>query len=80
MAEIVDFPNGRTSHSAYACDRTRTARIIMRRLAAPCRWNDLETIFGFRYYALSEIFLESLDYFIEDKKHVIETFRSDMKV
>lgn len=78
VAELIGFVNERTERSGYYCDAITAACIVLRRLAAPCRWHDLEIVFGLRCYVLSQVFWEALEGFLRDWAHILETFRSDL--
>lgn len=77
VAEIMDF-YGSTSRSSYACDKLTACCIVLRRLAAPCRWLDLEPIFGMRLSVLSEVFWEAVTHFVDNWGHVLTSFRADL--
>ena len=78
VADLIGFTLGRTSRKNYFCSEITAACIVLRILAAPCRWSDLEVIFGMRSYVLSEVFWEDLVLSIESHGHLLETFRSDL--
>lgn len=78
IAQLIGFTGGQTERSEYYCDDITAACVVMRRLAAPCRWHDLETTFGLRVCALSEVFWEALETFIGSCADQIEQFREDL--
>lgn len=80
IAEIIGYDEYRTKRSRYRTNKILAACIVMRRLAAPCRWNDLEFTFGVRIYALSEIFWEALEEFVHKRSTLLQTFRSSLMV
>lgn len=59
VAEVMDF-RGQTVRRRYRCDRVTAACIVLRRLASPCRWYDLEVLFGMVTQTLSEVFWQIL--------------------
>ena len=65
VSDIIGFSGGCTARSRYACDQLTPCCIILRRLAAPCRWLDLEPIFGMRLSVLSEVFWEGIKHFVD---------------
>lgn len=71
LSELVSFTQGITKRCQYACDAVTAACIVARRLAAPCRWYDVELMFGMPYYTLSEVFWEALEMFIDQWGHVL---------
>ena len=52
----------KTKRCRYKAAAVETTAILLRRLASPTRWCDLETIFGRSRSALSELFLETLEH------------------
>lgn len=80
MAGIIKFSGGKTERSDYYCDTLIAGCILMRSLAAPCSWREVEMILGMRDYALSEVVWESLEAFIETYGNIITTLRSDFLV
>lgn len=63
--------SGRTSRNQYSKNPLLTTLIILRRLASPCRWIDLEILFGKHSSQLSEIFWEGIENMIESRGHLI---------
>ena len=47
-------------------------------MSFPTRWRDLETTFCMRSSALCEVFWEVVEEFIEERGHLLETFRADL--
>lgn len=78
VADLIGFTIGKTTRKNYFCNDITAACIVLRRLAAPCRWSDLEHMFGMRMYKLSEVFWEALNGFVTEHAHLIETFRVDL--
>lgn len=78
IADVIGFHAETTRRCGYCCDLVTAACIVMRRLASPCRWHDLEDTFGMRYYVLSEVFWEALEGFIEGHGHLLQSFRHDL--
>ena len=73
VARIIIYSGGRTARRGYCCDEITAGCIVMRRLAAPCRWRDIELTFGMRDYVLSEIFWESVEAFIDTYGELVST-------
>lgn len=77
VAGVAGF-NGRTTNRRYRCDGITAACIVLRRLASPCRWFDLERLFGMTTHALSEVFWQVL-FDCKDKHDVLSgALRSDL--
>ena len=53
VADIIGFTVGKTARRQYYCNEVTAACIVLRRLASPCRWSDLEVMFGMRSCVLS---------------------------
>eukprot|EP00171_Calliarthron_tuberculosum_P001206 IDg1206t1 len=58
IAHLVDWSSAVTSRNGYVCDPLTGTCILLRRLAFPSRWVDLEEMFGMHSSALSEVFYE----------------------
>lgn len=67
-----------TSRNRYLCDATLATCVVLRRLASPARWEDLEPLFGKHRAQLSEIFWEALENFVQLRKNTVMTWRSDL--
>eukprot|EP00171_Calliarthron_tuberculosum_P001768 IDg1768t1 len=63
----------RTMRNRYACDAMLSTCVMLRRLASPCRWKELEILFGKHASQLSEIFWESIEHLIEEQGHLIKS-------
>lgn len=61
----------RTKRNEYGTCPLLTTLIILRRLASPCRWADVEGIFGKHCSQLSEIFWEGVENMIERRGHLL---------
>jgi hypothetical protein len=79
---MVDFmgwsPRVRTSRNRYRCDATTATCIVLRRLATPFRWEDVELEFGMRASALSEVFWEAIESAKEKRASLLTDFRYDL--
>jgi hypothetical protein len=79
---MVDFmgwsPRVRTSRNRYRCDATTATCIVLRRLATPFRWEDVELEFGIRVSALSEVFWEAIECAKEMPVSLLTDFRYDL--
>jgi hypothetical protein len=79
---MVDFmgwsPRVRTSRNRYRCDATTATCIVLRRLATPFRWEDVELEFGMRASALSEVFWEAIECAKEMRVSLLTDFRYDL--
>ena len=78
ISRAIDWNAGKTSRSGYLCDSVTATCIVLRRLAYPCRWVDLELTFGMHSSALSESFWEAIECLYEKRSHLLTIFRSDL--
>lgn len=65
-----------TSRNRYAVNPVLSTCILLRRLASPARWRDLEEMFGKHASQLSEIFWESVEHLLDAREQLLS---SDMK-
>ena len=77
VADILGWTASRTVRNRYKCDVITASGIVLRRMATPCRWKDVEFLLGMHSSCLGEIFWEVLETFVEMRGHLFETFRSD---
>ena len=75
--EVLLEWGGLIGRNKYRCDSVNATCIILRCLAYPCRWKDLEIVFGMHSSALSEVFYQSLSLLIEKYRGVVLTFRAE---
>ena len=61
----------KTSRNGYRLNPILATCIVLRRFAGPCRWVDLEEVFGKHSSQLSEIFWECLEKFVETRGHLL---------
>lgn len=80
IADAMDWTTGKTKRNRYKCDPVTACFIVLRKLASACRWTDLEYTFGMRSSALSEVFWEVIESFVESKGHLICTLRESLLV
>jgi len=78
IAEVMGWHGGLTKRSRYRCDNITACCIVLRKLATPCRWYDLETTFGMRSSKMSEVFWEVVECFVENKGHLLTELRVDL--
>ena len=80
IARILDFPGDRmiTGRSRYNASSIEATAILLRRLASPVRWSDLEELFGRRRSALFEIYLETLRLAHRRLRKHLDGFRSEL--
>ena len=62
IARILDFSGSRMLTKRFRCNTSsiEATAILLRRLASPLRWRDLEELFGKSRSSLSKIYLEAL--------------------
>lgn len=77
VSTIVSF-SGVTKRRRYRCDPITATCIMLRRLAFPCRWIDLEYTFGMSVQMMSEVFLETLEAFSPNMNALLCSFRVDL--
>jgi hypothetical protein len=67
------WPEGKraTSRNRYAVTPMLACCVVLRRLATPARWSDLEHLFGKHAPQLSEIFWEALEMLLYSRGHLI---------
>lgn len=78
IPRTIEWNAGRTSRSGYLCVAITATCIVLRLLAYPCGWVDLELTFGMHSSALSEIFREAIEGLYEKRSPLLTTFRSDL--
>lgn len=78
VADTLGWTVCRTTRNRYKCDVITAACIVLRRMASPCRWRDVEFLFGMHSSCMSEVFWEVLKTFVHMRGHLFETFRSDL--
>eukprot|EP00171_Calliarthron_tuberculosum_P019568 IDg19568t1 len=69
---------GRTERNGYICDPVTATCVMLRRLAYPCRWRDLEKDFGMHSSKLSEVFWEVSESLHATRGHLVTSFRKDL--
>lgn len=57
----------RTSRNFYHCNATTAFCSVLRKLAAPFYIHEMQTEFRMYYFALSEVFWESIEIFVSSK-------------
>ena len=75
ITSAMGWTHGKTQRNGYKCVPFTACCILFRQLAYPCRWKDLEYVFGMRSSALSEVFWEVVETFIETQGHLITDLR-----
>ena len=71
ISVVMGWSAGKTVRNGYKYISFTACCIVLRRMASPCRWADLEYTFGMRSYALSEVFWEVLESFYEKQGHLV---------
>lgn len=66
---------GKTKRNGYRCMPFTASCIVLRRLAYPCRWKDVECLFRMRSSALSDVFWEVLETYIDTHGHPLTDLR-----
>ena len=89
VGHAMGWSAGSTKRNRYSCEPITACCIVLKRLASPVTWYELEslqfipcnsslTTFGMRSSALSEVFWEVLERFVEVKGHLLTTLREDL--
>lgn len=68
----------RTGRNRYWCDSILATCVVLRRLASPARWVDLEVYFGKHRSQLSEIFWEALEGMIDKRRRLVMDWREEL--
>ena len=73
LVAVMGWPSSRTCtrRNRYSCNPLIATCVILRRLAAPARWSDLEELFGKHASQLSEIFWEGLECLLNAREHLL---------
>jgi hypothetical protein len=79
LVPVFGYDVSRTWRNSYVCTPFEAVCIVIRRLSSPCRWADLEPLFGRHSPALSEIFRECIDSFFQNCSHHVVSFKSNLK-
>eukprot|EP00171_Calliarthron_tuberculosum_P001560 IDg1560t1 len=75
---IVNWTTGVTKRNRYVCEQVTATCILLRRLAYPSRWTDLEPMFGMHSSALSEVFYECAWSMHDGYASAVTTFQTDL--
>ena len=67
VASLMEWTSSKTKRSRYRCDPITACCVVLRKLSTPCRWFDVDILFGMRSSALSEVFWEVLEAFTSSK-------------
>jgi len=73
IVPIIAWPEEKThtSRSRYRTTPLLSTCILLRRMASPCRWKDVEVLFGKHSTQLCELFWETVEYFLEARQHLL---------
>ena len=78
ISACMGWISGKTGRNGYECDPITACCIVLRKLASPCRRKDVEYLFGMHALALSEIFWEMVETFVEGKGYLLTDLREGM--
>ena len=78
IARIMNWHDERTKRCRYRCDSTTACCIVLGKLATPCRWYDIESVFGMQSSKLSKLFWEQIECFVESKTYLKTTLRMEL--
>ena len=73
LANTISFPITRTKRKRYRTSSILFTAVVLRRMASPCRWDDLNLLFGKHASQLSEIFWESIAYFVGKFRYLLQS-------
>lgn len=71
IRDLINWPGGRTKRNGYKCDSITATCIVLRRLAAPIRWVDIEKEFSMFSSQLCEVFWEVLRMLLRTRSHLL---------
>ena len=72
VVSLMEWTSGKTKRSRYRCDPITACCVVLRKMSTPCRWFDVEILFGMRSSALSEVFWEVLEAFTSSKGNILD--------
>ena len=78
VSDTMGWNAGKTVRNGYKCMPFTACCILLRRMASPCRWADVEYLFGMRSSALSEVFWEVMESFYEAQGHLVLNLREGL--
>lgn len=79
VVDGINWYEGVTKRSRYRCDPVTATCVVLRKLAAPVRWFDVELEFGMRSSHLSEVFWEVVECFVSCRSHVLDVRAAFMR-
>lgn len=56
VAALMEWTSGKSNLSRYRCDPITAGCLVLRNLSTPCRWFDVQLLFGIRSSALRKVF------------------------
>ena len=73
IVKIMSWPADKrcTNGNGYSVNPTLAACVVLRHLATPARWYDIERLFGKFSPQLAEILREALDHFMTAQGHLL---------
>ena len=73
LVPFIAWPEAkhRTKRNRYAVTLPLVTCVVLRRLASPTRWADLELLFGLQTSQLSEVFWEGMQHFLAERSKLI---------
>lgn len=73
VVRLIGWPQEKvhTSRNRYSVSPILACCVMLRRIATPARWRDLEELFGKHGPQLSEIFWEAVVHFLEANEHLL---------
>ena len=75
LTSAMGWIHGKTQRNGYKCLPFTACCMLLHSLAYHCRWKHLQYVFGMRSSALSEVFWELVETFIEIQGHLITDLR-----
>ena len=80
ISDTMGWVYGKTERNGYTCVPFTACCILLRRMASPCRWADVEYLFGMRSSTLSEVLWEVLESFYEAQGHLLLDLKEGLLV
>lgn len=78
VCNIVGWISGVIERKRYASDSITATCVLLRRLAYPSCWADLEVVFGMHMSQLSEVFHECAWSLYNGQHHLVTNYRNDL--
>ena len=75
---LSDGVECRTKKRQYVFDDITACCVVLRRLSSTSTCDDMKPVFGMRYSALSKVFWEAVERFVDAKGHLVTTLKEGL--